>query len=173
MKILLTIILLLGMGCANATSDVNASKTPLKLIEAQLTVEGMKLGIKSGVSKTCFDSGEAIDICLNELDKIDQLDLKSLLTKVYREVYTEAQMQELYAFYSSESGRKYSQGLLCILASQLDYPSPYQMPSFSAADETSIRDFQASLISQIEQERQSAIEVAINKYLMPVLGNNS
>ena len=173
MKIILTLVLALGMSCANLVSAKELSKTPLKLIEAQLTVEGMKLGIKSGVSKSCFDSGEAIDICIGELDKIDQLDLKSVLSKVYLEVYTEAQMLELYAFYSSETGRKYSQGLLYLLADQLDYPSPYQMPSFSADEEFSIRTFQESSISQIEQERQTDIEVAINKYLLPALADNS
>lgn len=173
MRITVIAILALWINVASAANDSEISSTPIKLIEAQLTVEGMKLGIKSGVSKTCFDSGEAVDICLSELDRIDQLDLVGLLSKVYREVYTEAQMQELYAFYSSDSGRKYSQGMLFILASQLNYPSPYQMPSFSADDESTIRSFQASSISLLEQQRQPEIEVAINKYLMPVLADNS
>ena len=173
MKIVITVLLLIGSSAVQGINDGSHSTTPLKLIEAQLTVEGMKLGIKSGVSKTCFDAGEAVDTCLSELDRIDKLDFKSLLSRVYQEVYTEAQMKELYVFYSSDSGRKYSQGLLCLLANQLNYPSPYQMPTFSSADESSIRTFQTSSISQIEQERQSAIERAINKYLLPVLAGNS
>ncbi len=150
-------------------SSVFSEVIPEDLIRVQLTEQAMKIGIESSLRDGCIQSGKSTHICKSEMKIVDKIDINEILIKVYLEIYTIDQMEALCEFYSFSVGKKYSKGILSILARDVNYEEQFPMPNISASEDRAIREFQNSAPSRIEKDVQPKMKLSINKYLVPAL----
>ncbi len=168
------VILMLGLAYSALTL---AEVTVKDLVDVQLSVKSMEIGIKAGIINNCEKAGTPQAECVNSAKIVDRLDLQSIMEQIYGEVYTQQQVEELYEFYSSPVGKKYSEGMLAVMTEQINYFDPVSMPDMSEAENNEITEFQASPLSKMEADARPRIQAAINQYLVPALqdlmsGNN-
>jgi Uncharacterized protein conserved in bacteria (DUF2059) len=167
MRIKNTLILIILLIFSAGTHAKNIS--PEDLIEVQLTKKSMEIGIKAAISNGCIQNGKSLQVCADEISQIDKLDFDKILKKVYLEAYSQKQINDLYQFYSSEAGKKYSQGMLSMVTKQVQYHEIFEMPELSKEEEKLIKEFQASEVSKMEAEAKPRLQEAINKYLISEL----
>ncbi|NVJ48866.1 MAG: DUF2059 domain-containing protein [Gammaproteobacteria bacterium] len=140
-----------------------------KFIDATMTEKSMEIGIKASLLQSCARTGKSQQACMEEAKVVDSIDFKAILSKVFEQVYTEEQMQQLYDFYSSELGQKYQQGMLSMLTQQLRYPEKVAMPTLTKEEDALIRQHQASKLSAMERAAQPKLRALIGQYVPKAL----